>query len=91
MEFGCGTGHSTRFLHELGFYATGIDISVRMIEKARQTDLFGDYRLVPDGDLSRIQETFNLIVSAFTFDNIPTAEGKTKLFSQFNTLLAVEF
>ncbi len=88
LDFGCGTGRSTRFLHELGFYATGIDISVRMIEKARQTDPFGDYRLVPDGDLSRIQETFNLVLSAFTFDNIPTAEHKTKIFSQLNTLLA---
>ena len=34
LDFGCGTGRSTRFLKRLGFNAIGIDISSSMIELA---------------------------------------------------------
>lgn len=77
MDFGCGTGRSTRFLQKLGFDAIGVDISEDMIKKAREVEPQGDYRLVKDGNLSHIkQETFDLVLSAFTFDNIPTMEKR---------------
>lgn len=38
LDFGCGTGRSTRFLKNSGFDATGIDISGEMIAKAREFD-----------------------------------------------------
>ncbi|MCJ7459859.1 MAG: class I SAM-dependent methyltransferase, partial [candidate division Zixibacteria bacterium] len=67
IDFGCGTGRSTRFLQKLGFDATGIDISEDMIKKAREIDPEGDYRLVKDGNFSQLKEnTFDLVLSAFT-------------------------
>jgi SAM-dependent methyltransferase/GNAT superfamily N-acetyltransferase len=81
IDFGCGTGRSTRFLRELGFDPVGLDIAEHMLARAREADPAGDYRLVPDGDLGDLESsTYDLILSVFTFDNIPTMEKKVNLF-----------
>jgi SAM-dependent methyltransferase len=65
----------------------GVDTSSEMIAKARQIDPLGDYPLVPDDDMSAWPpESFSLIQSAFTFDNIPAAE-KIRLFRHLRRLL----
>jgi len=72
LDFGCGTGRSTRFLEKQGFKTIGIDISPEMIQLAKKTDPKGTYYLVDDGEYHILkQENFDLILSAFTFDNIP--------------------
>ncbi len=77
LDIGCGTGRSTRFLSSLGLDAVGADISQEMIKRAYELDPKGDYRLVRDADLSGFpDESFDLVLSAFTFDNIPTRAGK---------------
>ncbi len=91
LDFGCGTGRSTRFLRSLGFEAVGIDIAEDMLEQARARDPEGDYRLVEDGCLSRLQgETYDLVLSVFTFDNIPTMEKKVRLFRDLGGMLDSE-
>ncbi|NIM20783.1 MAG: methyltransferase domain-containing protein [Candidatus Latescibacteria bacterium] len=88
LDFGCGTGRSTRFLKKLGFEATGVDIAEGMLKKARERDPRGDYRLIADGDLGHLQyDSYDLVLSVFTFDNIPTMAKKIKLFSDFGRLL----
>jgi len=88
VDFGCGAGRSTRFLQGLGFDTIGVDISESMIRNARQIDPKGDYRLVPEGSLSPLTgNTYDLILSAFTFDNIPTKEKKVNLFTEFRRVL----
>ena len=88
IDFGCGTGRSTRFLRKHGFHATGIDISEDMIRKARQLDPEGDYRLIEDGDFSQFQpNSYDLVLAAFTFDNIATEEKKVRLFQELGGLL----
>ena len=89
LDFGCGTGRSTRFLRDLGFGVTGVDISEPMLEQARGRDPRGDYRLVADGSLAALgAATFDLVLAAFTFDNIPTDERKTSALSALRRLLA---
>lgn len=88
LDFGCGTGRSTRFLRELGYNVIGIDISEPMLTRARQRDAEGQYLLVPDGDLTGLAgNTYDLILAAFTFDNIPTIEKKVAAFSSLRLLL----
>jgi len=90
IDFGCGTGRSTRFLRAWGFDAIGIDISEQMIRKARQIDPKGDYRLMRDGDFSGLRSAaFDLVLSVFTFDNI-AAEKKVSLFRGLGSLLKPE-
>jgi len=89
LDFGCGTGRSTRFLKALGFEATGVDISSDMLAIARKTDPDGDYRLIANDDYRQFpDDSFDLILSAFTFDNTPTRERKVKIFRDLARLLA---
>jgi ubiquinone/menaquinone biosynthesis C-methylase UbiE len=91
LDFGCGTGRSTRFLQRLGFTTIGVDISQEMLEKAREIDPKGDYRLIADGDLRQFKPaTSDLVLSAFTFDNIPTRQKKIKILRDLRTLLKGE-
>jgi SAM-dependent methyltransferase len=95
LDFGCGTGRSTRYVRGLGLSVTGVDISAAMLRLARQTDPSGDYRLVPDGDVAApiggppfAPRSFDLVFSAFTFDNVAPRATKARLFAQFRELLA---
>lgn len=88
IDFGCGAGRSTRFLRQLGFDVVGLDISESMLARARERDPRGEYRLVPDGDFRGLAAgACDLILSAFTFDNVPTWEKKVTLFQSLKRLL----
>jgi len=88
LDFGCGTGRSTRFLAGLGFDVVGVDISTEMLEQARRLDADGEYRLVGDGDLSSLGSAeFAAILAAFTFDNIPGLGHKAATLGQLGDRL----
>ena len=88
VDFGCGTGRSTRFLSNLGFDVLGIDISREMINRALQLDPKGTYQLVKNGDFSELQgDSYDLVLSVFTFDNIPTMDQKIRNFLALARLL----
>lgn len=88
LDFGCGTGRSTRFIQRLGFKVVGVDIAEEMIARAREIDPEGEYRLTDSGDFSRFRRhSFDLIMSAFTFDNIPARDQKIRLFAGLRDLL----
>lgn len=77
LDFGCGTGRSTRFLRDQGWAPVGIDIAEAMLGHARQRDPHGSYLLASDAALPELGlQTFDVILAAFTFDNVPTSEGK---------------
>lgn len=89
VDFGCGTGRSARFLKELGYEVTGLDIAEEMVAIARRRDPSGDYRVIADGDFSSVPAgTVDLVLSAFTFDNVLGRETKVRLFAGLRTLLA---
>lgn len=88
IDFGCGTGRSTRFLKQLGFNVTGIDISAEMIEIAQNLDRSGSYRIVEDGNYSHLgNNQFDLVQSIFTFDNIAGWEKRISILSGLKDLL----
>jgi SAM-dependent methyltransferase len=87
LDFGCGTGRSTRFLRELGFEAVGVDIAPEMVAKAKELDPEGVYQLAEDDDFSGLEGGYDLVLSAFTFDNIPGFETKVRVFRDLAGLL----
>ena len=91
MDFGCGTGRSTRFLKRLGFKTTGVDIASDMVKKAKEVDPEGDYRLIgPSGLDEFASNAYDLVLSAFTFDNVPTMDAKVRMFTEIGRLLKSE-
>jgi SAM-dependent methyltransferase len=85
------TGRSTRFLKKLGFNVIGVDIAEDMIKKAREQDPRGDYRLIRDGNLSQFKNNaYDLVLSVFTFDNVPTMKKKVRNFREIGILLKNE-
>ena len=88
IDFGCGTGRSTRFLRKLGFQAVGVDISPEMVAKAKELDPDGDYRVTKDDDFSGLEKgAYDLVLSVFTFDNVSGSVTKTRLFRDLAELL----
>jgi ubiquinone/menaquinone biosynthesis C-methylase UbiE len=62
-----------------------------MLKKARELDPKGDYRLIEEGDLGQFEDNaLDLVLSAFTFDNIPTMQKKVKNFRELRRLLTTE-
>ena len=88
LDFGCGTGRSTRFLRGLGFRVVGIDIASGMIEHARDLDHDGDYRVLGSAELGGLSPgAWDLVFSAFSFDNI-AQEDKPAVLRDIAGLLA---
>jgi len=88
LDFGCGAGRSTKFLRSINFDVIGVDISKDMIQKARELDPGGNYQRVGNGDLHQFQDNiFDLVLSVFTFDNIPTMDSKVKCLEEMSRVL----
>jgi SAM-dependent methyltransferase len=97
LDFGCGTGRSTRFIRQLGFDTIGIDIAADMIARAKELDPGGDYSLTAPGDFGGLPAgTFDLVLCMFPFDNIAGFDvklglirGLTKLLNESGALINV--
>ena len=88
LDFGCGTGRSTRFLRNLGLNVIGADISQAMLDHARTLDPSEKYHLIRNNNASEFAPgSFDIILAAFTFDNMPT-ETKAEVLSTLRILLA---
>jgi SAM-dependent methyltransferase len=88
LDFGCGTGRSTRFLRKLGYDAVGVDIAEHMVTKARERDPDGEYHVVADGALDQFSaDAYSLVLSVFTFDNIATMTRRVALFQALGRLI----
>jgi ubiquinone/menaquinone biosynthesis C-methylase UbiE len=88
LDFGCGAGRSTRFLTKLGLNTVGIDISSNMIRLAEKADQSGTYHVIDDGDFSAFEPaSFDLVLSAFAFDNIPGVTKRCELLRGLQRLL----
>lgn len=88
LDFGCGTGRSTRFLKNLGLNVVGADISQAMLDQARALDSSGEYHLIRDTVAAEFEpESFDVILAAFTFDNMPN-DAKADALNALQTFLA---
>ena len=88
LDFGCGTGRSTRFLRNLGLNVIGADVSQAMLDHARALDPSGEYHLIRDNVADEFAPaSFDVALAAFTFDNMPT-EAKTAALRGLRIVLA---
>jgi SAM-dependent methyltransferase len=87
LDYGCGTGRSTRFLQDLGFQAAGVDISMEMLSEAKKHDSKGLYKLIESGVIPYENGFFDLVFSCFVFLTIPSFQELEKIFEEIARVL----
>lgn len=88
LDMGCGVGQLIREMqYELKSYEikyTGVDISPKMIEIARNNDSISTYINCSIDDFSILDEAFDIIVCSHSFPYYP---NKKDVFSKFHRIL----
>ncbi len=73
-DLGCGPGHVTRYLHEQGAHVLGMDLSPRMIERARQLNAGIDFRVGNMAALDVADSSWSGIAAFYSIIHIPPTE-----------------
>ena len=73
LDVGCGEGRFCRMLQGLGIQTAGIDPTPALIQRARELDPHGDYRMEAAEALGFEDGAFDLVVSYLTLIDIPDA------------------
>ena len=76
---GCGPGHVARYLQEQGAHVLGMDLSPRMIERARQLNPGIEFRVGNMTALDVASCSWSGIVAFYSIIRIPPAELPTVL------------
>ncbi len=87
LDYGCGTGRSSRFLKKLGYSVQGVDISVEMLDRAKLHDPEGLYHLIESGILPFKDSSFDLVFSCFVFLTVSSFDELQKIFSEIYRVL----
>jgi len=74
LEVGCGTGYWSRFFSEYGFEVTGVDISERMINMAKDKNISNaSFQLADGHSLPFADETFDVTAAITTLEFVRDA------------------
>jgi 2-polyprenyl-3-methyl-5-hydroxy-6-metoxy-1,4-benzoquinol methylase len=80
LDFGCGVGQLTIPLAKTGVHVVGVDISDAMLSEARKSCLENGVLdrvdlLESDDTLTKVQGTFDFMISLIVFQHIPPRRG----------------
>jgi len=78
-DLGCGPGHVARYLHEQGAHVLGMDLSPRMIERARQLNAGIEFRVGNIAALPVADSSWSGIAAFYSIIHIPPTELATML------------
>lgn len=85
LDLGCGTGLMGDYLRPRVGRLVGVDLSARMVERARERGVYDEVVHADVGAcLERLEETFDLVTAADVFNYIGELEG---LFAQVHRVL----
>jgi SAM-dependent methyltransferase len=80
LEYGCGVGRLQLALSKRFEFVMGVDVSPSMLREAelhcQRTGTENVQLLLSDDELSRVESTFDFIVSYLVFQHIPTRRGE---------------
>lgn len=74
LDFGCGSGRSTRFLQHLGFRTMGVDVDPSMLLEAAKEDRNGNYQLIEKDRIPDRDAKYDIAFSAFVLLEMPSLE-----------------
>lgn len=82
IDYGCGTGRSTRFLKSLGCDVIGVDTSREMLEKAIENKNECHYFLINSGSIPVLCNSYDLIASFFVFFSVSKRDVLLSIFNE---------
>lgn len=88
LDFGCGTGLSTRFLKSLNYDCIGVDSNPEMLNLAIQNDPSGIYiKSITDIVLPFENDRFEMVVSTFVLFEIESLNTMISVFKEISRIL----
>lgn len=85
LEIGCGTGHWTRFFRQKGLKITAVDLSEKMLEKAREKNPENvQFERMNVEDMKFRDHSFSNIISIATLEFV---DDREKAFQEINRIL----
>lgn len=87
LDYGCGSGDSTKFLIELGLEVSGVDISQEMLNEAKSEIKNVEFSLIQSGSLPFTDGYFDIIFSSFVLFEISTKIELQKILQEINRVL----
>lgn len=79
LDLGCGPGHHSKYFSNLGFDVVGIDLSVEMIEIAKEVSEESTFRVMDILDLSFEKDSFDGIWASASLLHVPKKKIKSVL------------
>jgi SAM-dependent methyltransferase len=93
LDFGCGTGVSTRYLQSLrclfkhGIDIQGVDVSADMLNLARQADPHGSYILLYNHHIPFPHASYDFIFSSFVLFEFATKEQMQQTLQEIKRIM----
>lgn len=90
IDYGCGTGRSTRFLQANGFQVIGVDISKKMLQQAMQLDNESYYLHIKNGRIPVFNNSCDLVLSVYVMFTVPSKKEMLAIFKEAHRCLRDE-
>ncbi len=90
IDYGCGTGRSTRFLKKFGFETIGVDVSKEMLAQALTIDDESHYLHIKSGQIPVLDNSYDLVFSCFVFFTISTKKEILAILKEIHRCLRDE-
>jgi ubiquinone/menaquinone biosynthesis C-methylase UbiE len=87
LDYGCGTGRSSRLLRQFGFETIGVDISKDMLKEASTKDEEGGFVQITSSKLPFADASFDLAFSSFVFLEVPYLNELYAIFYEIKRVL----
>ena len=87
LDFGCGTGSSTRFLNDIGLDVCGVDINDAMLTEARSHNDNIIYKKINAGKIPYENNTFDIVFSAFVLLEVDSKERMLNILNEIYRVL----
>ena len=88
LDFGCGAGRSSRMLKDCGLNVTGVDISIKMIDKATETSKDINYLLIEKNCFKNIEGKYDLILISFVLMEMSSKKEIVMLIKNLSNFLS---
>lgn len=87
IDYGCGTGRSTRFLTSLGFETLGVDLSKEMLAQALKIDTSSHFLLIKSAQVPVLSNSYDIAFSCFVFLTISSKNELISIFQEIHRCL----